>query len=107
MPATFKSLTAERSPDPKKIGVLGYADYYHGDGGTSNEIKIADDLPDYDFAKVIRHELGHCFGLGHNEEKYTIMYSNEWYSAEHMTCVDLQAFCDVWGCDAMKMDLCK
>ncbi len=79
--------------------------------GVDTNIFVATDMSRRDFYETSLHELGHALGLDHDTKRnhllLTVMtpYSDE--SSDHLTCLDLRAFCQEWGCDASKFNLCK
>jgi predicted Zn-dependent protease len=42
----------------------------------SAEVRMAnwDNLPSLDLARAMKHELGHCLGLAHDSNEYSVMY---------------------------------
>lgn len=69
-------------------------------------IEIQDDMKEDLTRRTTLHELGHAFGMGHDEEG-TIMCKSLGCSPEHLTCEDIWQFCQIWKCDADHMAVCK
>ena len=61
------------------------------------------------FKTVATHELGHCLGLGHDVTG-TVMCKSigpVGCATKEITCRDVHMLCDVWGCFADEMPVCK
>lgn len=67
-----------------------------GRHGGVYEIRILNTVGGDRFARVARHELGHAFGLGHDElpqdSGKSVMMQDVENDADHVTCVDVEAF---------------
>lgn len=92
--------------DPSKQ-TIGKCYYW----GASSHIYIATELDYRDFYQTSLHEFGHSVGLEHDlnmSHRYqTTMMSHTMDSTARVTCRDVNAFCDVWGCDASQFPVCK
>lgn len=56
------------------------------------------------YTAVVEHELGHSFGLEHNEHTGTLMYESQDKSAKHITGEDLEKFCELHRCLPVKTE---
>lgn len=55
------------------------------------------------YTSVVEHELGHSFGLEHNEHTGTLMYESQDQSSKHITDEDLKKFCELHRCLPVKI----
>ena len=87
--------------------LIGRANYR----GEDNILVEATDLSKRDFVQTTLHEIGHAIGLDHDDDsshrKQTVMMSHTDDSSDHLTCRDMYAFCETWGCDARQFPLCQ
>lgn len=79
--------------------------------GVDTNIFLATDMSNRNFYETSLHELGHALGLEHDDRLehmlLTVMTSHCGDSSDHLTCLDMRAFCREWNCDASKFNLCK
>lgn len=52
------------------------------------------------------HELGHALSLGHSEE-HTLMQPMLYNPTQRITCLDINQFCDINGCNAADFPICN
>ena len=84
---------------------VGYGESFNWKDNSGNFVfhnGIAYMLSDYnnrDTGRVIRHELGHAFGLDHNDDDFTIMGTSEDVHMRHVTSGDVKAWKKYWGCN--------
>lgn len=69
-------------------------------------ITLSYDLNPVYFRLLILHEFGHTLGLSH-DQKGTIMYYLMDEDVTHITCRDVQQFCQVNDCVAEEMRICQ
>lgn len=86
-----KNLTPELVKYFEKINGL----YVPGDGSSSN-LLIFHQVPEYHFKAVVLHEIGHLLGLNHIEEKGHLMSPAAGVSC--LTLKDTQALCKHYNC---------
>lgn len=99
--------TREDYPNKHTIGPewVGYGESYNwkNDAGEfTNHLGIAYMLSGYnnrDTGHVIRHELGHAFGLGHDDNEFTIMAVHEDTRMRGVQKDDVKAWKKYWGCN--------
>lgn len=61
-------------------------------------VHVRPDTPDEVYQLAFTHEIGHTLNLGHYEgHGWAIMSLNN--LALELTCVDVEAFCNVWHCN--------
>lgn len=79
--------------------------------GSDNEAFIAIDLDKRDFYETTLHEIGHALGLDHDDapahEHKQVMNKHSDLSSDHLTCLDMRAFCRVWDCNPNNLPLCQ
>lgn len=59
------------------------------------------------FISLALHELGHALSLGHSKSHDSVMFPRVTKASLTITCVDLEQFCEVNGCDAKDFPLCQ
>jgi len=87
----------------KKTTTLGY---YDSKSVLPFIALVQDRLDDFNYKEVVLHELGHSLGLEHVDgEKgmLTLMYPYVDLGADHITQTDLEQFCELYHCDAKKL----
>ena len=87
--------------------VVGF--YHRNDDDNSTEIGMPIDRQSTveNFSQIIRHELGHAFGLEHYEGLGTSVmtsFRTDSRASDTVTCEDVKAFCEVWNCNTECID---
>lgn len=79
--------------------------------GSDNFMYIAVDQSKAEFHQTALHEFGHVLGLDHDEEVShhgkTVMTPSTNDASPALTCLDIQAFCTVWKCNASYLSPCQ
>jgi predicted Zn-dependent protease len=79
--------------------------------GQDSILYIAEDQGEMNFHQTALHEIGHALGLEHDENKAhynaNVMTESQDNSSNVITCLDLRAFCKIWGCNAEKLPRCN
>lgn len=102
--ADFPEIIALDSAEQQEEGT--HMGYYHERGYVPYIGLVPGRIEDREYKAVILHELGHSLGMKHTDDVSgigTLMYPNIDGGANKITDEDLQAFCQIYGCNASKL----
>jgi predicted Zn-dependent protease len=60
-----------------------------------------------DVRAIVMHEIGHDLGIKHIKDENSIMFINRTTGSQHITNLDLKAFCDLHDCKNLKLKACS
>lgn len=103
-PADAASIIELDARETKRVGhPMEVWGYYTNNDGVPTIYIVSSRIPNrMNYTSVIEHELGHSFGLDHNEHTGTLMYESQDQSAKHITDEDLKKFCELHRCLPVK-----
>lgn len=70
------------------------------------DIQLPCDVDRESFRLITIHEIGHALGLDHDIPGTVMVYGVD-KSPDHITCRDVEQFCEVNDCDAVSMPACQ
>jgi matrixin len=103
---TNKDLIADDPSRDKytKLSAVGL----HIDNASQPLILIVSDRLDdpYETRSIMLHEIGHDLGLKHIRDTNSVMFINRSQGSDHLTKLDLDAFCSLHDCRDYKLTPC-
>jgi hypothetical protein len=74
--------------------------------GTTADSNLLRNIRGNLFSQTVHHELGHALGL-HHQTGHELMYPSSDGATQNITCLDVEQFCSVWGCEAQELSGCR
>jgi hypothetical protein len=76
-------------------------------GGPATIFIVSERIDDpYETRSIMLHEIGHDLGLKHIRDPNSVMFINRTRGSDHITKLDLNAFCELHDCQNLKLKPC-
>ena len=103
--ANYKSVWEANNKRTDNLHTIGLST---AEDGVRTILVVRPEAWDYEYEAVIIHEIGHAVAmLDHNESEDAVMFANLSLASMHLTQNDLNAFCDVYGCELILKPWCS
>lgn len=103
--ANYKSVWEANNKRTDNLHTIGLST---AEDGVRTILVVRPQAWDYEYEAVILHEIGHAVAmLDHNESEDAVMFANLSLASMHLTQNDLNAFCDVYGCELILKPWCS